>query len=229
MFSVTDELKDNYSGVFQNRIGFGRKAAVLSIDFIDFYTQPGAPFFGQGVVDAVEASVPLYAAARRAGLPVIYTKVVYDEAGSEGGMFVKKVPALRAFTADNPLANFDARVMPEAGDIVLVKHHSSAFFGTPLSTMLRVLECDTVIVTGCSTSGCVRATAVDGVSHGFRVIVPAECVGDRHPAPHEAALFDMNAKYGDVLPVADVMAHVSAHASAQTGAHAGTRAVGQPA
>ncbi|WP_114859606.1 isochorismatase family protein [Azospirillum brasilense] len=214
MFSVTDELKDNYSGVFQNRIGFGRKAAIISIDFIDFYTQPGAPFFGQGVVDATIASVPLYAAARRAGLPVIYTKVVYDAAGTEGGMFVKKIPALRAFTADNPLAGFDARVTPEPQDVVLVKHHSSAFFGTPLSTMLRVMECDTVILTGCSTSGCVRATAVDAVSHGFRVIVPAECVGDRHQAPHDSALFDMNAKYGDVLPVAEVMAYVEKQAEA---------------
>ena len=211
MFSVTDELKENYAGVFQNRIGFGKKAAVLSIDFIDFYTQPGAPFFGQGVVDAVEASVPLYDAARSAGLPVIYTQVVYDEAGHEGGMFVKKVPALRAFTADNPLCRFDTRIMPKKGDIVLTKHHSSGFFGTPLSSILRTLDCDTVIVTGCSTSGCVRATALDGVSHGFRVIVPAECVGDRHPAPHEAALFDMNAKYGDVLPVAEVLAYVNGY------------------
>ncbi|CAO3433789.1 isochorismatase family protein [Azospirillum doebereinerae] len=208
MSNATDDLKDNYAAVFDNRIGFGRKAAVLSIDFIDFYTQPGAPFFGQGVVDAVIESVPLYAAARRAGLPVIYTKVIYDAAGHEGGMFVKKIPALRAFTADNPLGNFDARILPEPDDIVLVKHHSSAFFGTALSTILRTLECDTVIVTGCSTSGCVRATAVDGVSHGFRVIVPRECVGDRHPAPHDSALFDMNAKYGDVLPVSEVMAHV---------------------
>jgi len=132
MLDISDELKANGSAVFQNRIGFGRKAAVLSIDFIDFYTQPGAPFFGQDVVDAVEASVPLYDAARQAGLPVIHTKVVYDEAGHEGGheggMFVRKIPALRAFTADNPLGAFDARITPKPEDIVLVKHHSSGFF-----------------------------------------------------------------------------------------------------
>ncbi|MBU4610255.1 isochorismatase family protein [Achromobacter sp. GG226] len=208
MAFLTDDLHSNYAGLFDTRTGFGKSAAVISIDFIDFYTQPGAPFYGKGVVDAVIASAPLYAAAREAGVPVIYTNVLYDAAGSQGGMFVRKVPSLRRFVAGEPLVAFDERIAPQPQDIVITKHHSSAFFGTPLSTMLRAMGHDTVILTGCSTSGCVRATAVDAVSHGFHVIVPAECVGDRHDAPHAAALFDMNAKYGDVMPTAEVIEHL---------------------
>jgi len=208
MAFLTEDLQSNYAGLYETRTGFGKSAAVISIDFIDFYTVPGAPFYGQGVVDAVIESAPLYAAARNAGIPVIYTNVLYDAAGTEGGMFVRKVPALRRFVADEPLTQFDARIAPQPGDVVLTKHHSSAFFGTPLSTILRTMGHDTVILTGCSTSGCVRATAVDAISHGFHVIVPAGCVGDRHQAPHDAALFDINAKYGDVMPTADVLAHL---------------------
>ncbi|MDQ2138251.1 isochorismatase family protein [Alcaligenaceae bacterium A4P071] len=209
MAFLSEDLKSNYAGLYETRTGFGKSAAVLSIDFIDFYTVPGAPFYGQGVVDAVVQSAPLYAAARTAGIPVIYTNVLYDKTASQGGMFVRKVPALRRFVADEPLTRFDARIAPEPDDLVITKHHSSAFFGTPLSTMLRAMGHDTVIITGCSTSGCVRATAVDAVSNGFHVIVPAECAGDRHQAPHDAALFDINAKYGDVMPVGEVLQYIN--------------------
>ncbi len=208
MAFITNDLQSNYAGLYDTRVGFGKSAAIISIDFIRFYTEPGAAFYGDGVVQAVKQSATLYAAARRAGLPVIYTNVLYDEAGTQGGMFVKKVPALRRFVAEEPLVAFDPLIAPEPGDVVLTKFHSSAFFGTPLNTILRVQGHDTVILTGCSTSGCVRATAVDAISNGFRVIVPEECVGDRHQGPHDANLFDINAKYGDVMRLADVMAHI---------------------
>jgi maleamate amidohydrolase len=134
--------------------------------------------------------------------------VIYRADGLDGGAFVRKVPTLRAMTEDNPMTEIVASLAPKPDDIVLVKQYPSAFFATPLASILASLKIDTLILTGCSTSGCVRATAVDGVSSGFNVIVPRECVGDRHPAPHEANLFDINAKYGDVVSKAEVITYL---------------------
>ncbi len=198
----------NYQGVFDNRIGFGKRPCVLVIDFIRAYTTKGAAFFGQGVVDAVEATVGLLGEARRAKVPIIYTKVLYHPSGMDGGLFVKKVPALRTLVAGEPLAEIDPRIPPAPEDLVIVKNYPSCFFGTSLASTLSGLGVDTVILTGCSTSGCVRAAAIDAIQYGYRVIVPRECVGDRHDAPHDANLFDINAKYGDVLPLADVIAQL---------------------
>lgn len=199
----------NYSKVFNNRIGFGARCAVVVIDFIKAYTTPGAPFFAEGVVDAVQASVSLLAAARAAGVPVIYTKVLYHPSGSDGGLFVKKVPALRTLVEGEPLGDIDPKLEPTPADLVIPKNYPSGFFGTTLASTLWTQRVDTIILIGCSTSGCVRATAVDAIQHGFRVIVPRECVGDRHDGPHDASLFDINAKYGDVLPLAEVEAHLA--------------------
>jgi maleamate amidohydrolase len=201
--SVTRE--DNYKGVFDGRIGFGRKPAIIVIDFTLAYTTPGAPFFAAGVVDAVRETVPLLEAARAAGVPVIYTKVLYHPSGRDGGMFMRKVPALALMVPGEKLAEIDPVVAPHEADIVIVKQYPSPFFGTSLGALLTAEGIDTLILTGCSTSGCVRAGAIDGVQHGFRVIVPRECVGDRHDGPHDANLFDINAKYGDVLPKAEVI------------------------
>lgn len=201
--------EENYSKVFDTRLGFGSRCAVVVIDFIKAYTTPGAPFFGQGVVDAVHASVGLLAAARAAGVPVIYTKVLYHPSGADGGLFVKKVPALRMLVEGEPLGDIDPKLEPRPEDLVIVKKYPSGFFGTPLGTTLSAQGVDTIILIGCSTSGCVRATAVDAIQYGFRVIVPRECVGDRHDGPHDASLFDIHAKYGDVLPLADVEAHLA--------------------
>lgn len=205
---MTVTAEENYKGVFDNRIGFGKKACVIVIDFIEAYTRKGAAFFGQGVVDAVEETVDLLAAARKAKVPVIYTKVLYHPNGMDGGLFVKKVPALRKMVAGEPLAEIDHRIPPAPEDLVIIKNYPSCFFGTTLASTLIGLGVDTLILTGCSTSGCVRAAAIDGIQYGYRVIVPRECVGDRHDAPHEANLFDINAKYGDVLPKAEVMAYL---------------------
>jgi maleamate amidohydrolase len=121
---------------------------------------------------------------------------------------VKKVPALRSLVAGEPLAEIDDRIPPQPDDLVIVKNYPSCFFGTTLASTLAGLGVDTVILTGCSTSGCVRAAAIDAIQYGYRVIVPRECVGDRHQEPHDANLFDINAKYGDVLPRDDVIAHI---------------------
>jgi len=197
----------NYRDVFDTRLGFGRRCAVVVIDFISAYTTPGAPFYAEGVVDAVQQSVSLLASARAAGVPVIHTKVLYHPGGQDGGLFVKKVPALRKLVPGEPLAEIDPKVAPEPGELVIVKNYPSGFFGTTLASTLHSQGIDTIVLLGCSTSGCVRATAVDAIQHGFRLVVPRECVGDRHPAPHDASLFDIHAKYGDVISRAEVEAH----------------------
>jgi maleamate amidohydrolase len=201
--------EDNYTGVFDGKVGFGRNPAVVVIDFTLAYTTPGSPFFAEGVVRAVADTMPLLQAARAAGIPVIHTKVMYHPSGADGGWFVRKVPALRKLVPGEPLAEIDPKVAPLAEEVVIVKQYPSPFFGTPLAPMLATLGVDTLILAGCSTSGCVRAGALDGVQHGYRVIVPRECVGDRHDGPHDANLFDINAKYGDVVGRDEVIQHLA--------------------
>jgi len=209
---MSETREANYRGVFDGSIGFGERPAIIVIDFIRAYTTPGEAFFALGVVNAVEESVELLATARRNQVPVIYTKVLYHPRGADGGLFVRKVPALRKLVAGEPMAEIDSRVRPAAQDLVIAKNYPSCFFGTSLASSLIGLKVDTTILVGCSTSGCVRATAVDAIQYGFRVIVPRECVGDRHEGPHDASLFDINAKYGDVLPKVDVIARLAANA-----------------
>lgn len=201
--------EDNYTGVFDGKVGFGRNPAVVVIDFTLAYTTPGSPFFAEGVVRAVADTVPLLEAARAAGIPVIHTKVMYHPSGADGGWFVRKVPALRKLVPGEPLAEIDPKVAPLEEEVVIVKQYPSPFFGTPLAPMLATLGVDTLILAGCSTSGCVRAGALDGVQHGYRVIVPRECVGDRHDGPHDANLFDINAKYGDVVGRDEVIQYLA--------------------
>ena len=195
----SDSRELNYQGVFDTALGFGKKPAVIVIDFVRAYTVEGAPFFGQGVVDAVDASVELLDSARRSHIPVIYTQVVYDPSGVDGGLFFKKVPSLKLFVKGEPLGEIDAKITPHTTDLVVTKQYPSCFFGTSLGSTLKTMDIDTIVLIGCSTSGCVRATAVDGIQYGYRVVVPRECVGDRHHGPHDASLFDINAKYGDVV------------------------------
>lgn len=203
------DLQANYQGVFDGRLGFGKKLAVIVVDFIKAYTTPGATFFAPDVVIAVGETVDLLTLARQKGVPVIYTRVIYNANGLDGGVFVQKVPALRCLVEGEPLADIVPELAPEPQDVIINKQYASSFFGTSLAAMLTSMGVDTVILTGCSTSGCVRATAVDGMQYGFRVIVPRECVGDRHHEPHEANLFDINSKYGDVVSKDVVMAHLT--------------------
>jgi maleamate amidohydrolase len=203
--------EENYRGVFDSSTGFGNSPAVLVIDFTLAYTTPGSPFFAEGVVTAVAETVELLAAARAAGIPVLHTKVIYHPSGRDGGIFIQKVPALRKLVPGEPLAEIDPKVAPLPEEIVVVKQYPSPFFGTPLAATLHTMGVDTLILAGCSTSGCVRAGALDGIQHGFRIVVPRECVGDRHQGPHDANLFDINAKYGDVLSKAEVIAWMARH------------------
>ncbi|KTR02218.1 isochorismatase [Aureimonas ureilytica] len=209
---------ENYKGVWGHRIGFGAKPALLVIDFMKAYTVPGAPLFAPGVVKAVAETPRLLSAAREQGVPVIHTNILYHAPGcADGGVWVKKSPVMTAMVAGNPLAEFCEGVEPQAGEPVFTKQYASAFFGTSLAPMLHAQGIDTVILAGCSTSGCIRASAVDAVQHGFRTIVVRDCVGDRHEGPHEANLFDIDAKYGDVVSLDETL-----EALARVGAAAGT-------
>ncbi|MGP1227662.1 N-carbamoylsarcosine amidohydrolase [Serratia marcescens] len=197
---MNDTLSDNYRGVWGQRIGFGRRPALLAIDFMQAYTTEGAPLFAPGVVSAVEESRELLACARRTGIPVIHTHIRYHAGHfADGGLWMKKAPVMKDMVAGNPLAAFCPPVAPLADEVVLSKQYASAFFGTALAPLLVAQGIDTLLMIGCSTSGCIRASAVDAVQHGFRAMVVRECVGDRHPGPHEANLFDIDSKYGDVV------------------------------
>lgn len=196
---MSDEaLLQDYAAVFGGKAGFGRSPALVLIDFVEAYFAPASPLYA-GVEDALASALRVRAAARSAGVPVILTNVVYHPGGIDGGRFFEKVPALRAFEAGSAMGAWPRGLFPEADEIVLTKQYPSAFFGTSLASTLTARGIDQVILTGLSTSGCVRASCVDAVSHGFRTAVVADACGDRHPGPHEANLFDMNAKYADVV------------------------------
>lgn len=208
-----ESLQENYRGVFDGKVGFGRKPAVMVIDFVKAYTTPEADLYAVGVVDAVRETVDLLDVARRNGVLVIYTRVVYNPNGLDGGIFVQKVPSLRKMVEGEPLADIVPQLPPTPQDVIINKQYASAFFGTSLSGLLTSQCVDTLVLTGCSTSGCIRATAIDGLQYGYRVVVPRECVGDRRLEPHEANLFDINAKYGDVVSKAEVIEALERYAA----------------
>lgn len=199
------DLQANYKGVFDGRLGFGKRPALLIVDFINAYVTDSSPLFAPDVVSAIEETIPLLSLAREKQIPVLFTKVLYNKNFRDGGIFIQKVPVLKTLVEGEPLAEIVPQLSLVDSDIIIVKQYASAFFGTSLAATLTSLGVDTLILTGCSTSGCIRASAVDGMQYGFRVIVPRECVADRHPGPHEANLFDINSKYGDVVSKGEVM------------------------
>lgn len=193
------------------RLGFGERPALLVIDLLRAYTTPGSPLFAPGVVRAVGRLGPLLAAARAARIPVIHTGVLYEPATfADGGAWIRKAPVLKLLVPGNPLATFDPRARPAAGETVVIKNYSSAFAGTSIAATLAAQRVDTLLLAGCTTSGCVRATAVDAIQRGFRPLVVRECVGDRHDAPHRAALADVDAAFGDVVTLAAVLRRLRA-------------------
>lgn len=195
---MSDDLIENYRGAFDGSLGFGEKPALILVDFVQAYFEESSPLYA-GADDALSSALRIRGAARAAGIPVFYTNVVYEEGGGNGGVFYRKVPALEVFVAGNPLGNWPEGLQPAKDEVVISKQYPSAFFGTSLADELTKRGIDTLIITGLTTSGCIRATCVDTMSHGFVPIVVADACGDRHEAPHDANLFDMNAKYGDVV------------------------------
>ena len=198
------ELAANYAGAFDGALGFGSAPVLVMIDVCRAYVDPESPLYA-GVEDSVESMKRLVAVARETGVPVIWTKVEYEPGGANGGYFYKKVPALKAFDRGNPLGDWVEGLVPAEGEQVVVKQYPSAFVGTGLADRLHADGVDTVVLCGWSTSGCVRASGVDTVSYGFIPIIVREAVGDRHPGPHEANLFDLQAKYGEVVSESDAV------------------------
>lgn len=190
---------------FLGRVGFGERPAVVVVDVIVGFTDQRSPLAADfdGEVTAIRR---LLAAARAAQAPIAFTTVAYDRQGREAGFFVKKVPALRVLVRGTRWVDLDPRLARRPSEPLYEKQFASAFFGTSLASYLTARRVDTLLVTGVTTSGCVRATVVDALQYGFRPIVPRECVGDRAPGPHEASLFDIESKYGDVVGVAEAIA-----------------------
>jgi len=201
-----EDAKSNYAGVFEGRIGFGERPALIIIDMVEAYFDPGSPLHA-GVEDALAAAIDLRTAARDAGVPVIYTNVVFHPSMRDGGRFAQKVGALANFVAGNAMGNWAKGLEPAEDELVVSKQYASAFFGTSLASTLTAAGHDSVVLAGVSTSGCIRASCVDACQHGFIPLVVEEAVGDRHDEVHRANLFDMNAKYGDVVTLAEAKAH----------------------
>jgi nicotinamidase-related amidase len=194
----------------------GSRPAIVVVDLTRGFTEDAFPS-GADLTDVVGATTELIEAGRPAGVPVIFTAIAYSpaEAAGDSVTWLQKAQGMRALLEGSEAVDIDPRLPRRPEDLLVVKKGASAFFGTSLAAALTGLGCDTVLVCGATTSGCVRATAVDAVQSGFPVLVPRECVGDRAPGPHEANLFDIQAKYGDVVDLAEAAAYLGRLPAAQ--------------
>lgn len=184
--------------------GMGNHPALIVVDVVVGFTDPACPL-GSDAESVVSANVQLMNAFHQAQLPVVLTTVIYRN-DHEASVFRARIPALNLLTPDSHWVKFDPRLPIADDDLQLEKRHASSFHGTELDQWLTDRNVDSVVVTGLTTSGCVRATAVDGLQNNYRVVVPREACGDRDPKAHEANLYDLNAKYADVVSLASVLA-----------------------
>jgi nicotinamidase-related amidase len=204
------DLERSYTASgFSRRLGFGARPALVVVDFVKAYLNHGSPLYA-GVENVRDRAAQLLAGARAAGIPILHTRVAYARDGSDGGIFFRKVGALSVFAegADPELGSFDDALAPWPGEVVITKQYASAFFGTSLASTLTARGIDTLLIAGVSTSGCIRATAVDACQHGFIPVVVSDAVGDRHESVHAANLFDLAAKYADVVSLDEALAHL---------------------
>lgn len=198
---------------FGNRVGIGRRPALVVVDFTVGFNDPA--LFGGGNIDpAIKRTVGLLGFFRERRLPVAFTRVVYADDGSDAGVFCIKAPGLAALTESSPAGQIVPQLAPMKSELIVRKTQASAFFGTGFAAWLVGQGADTLVVAGCTTSGCVRATVVDAMSHNFRTIVARDCVGDRAMGPHEANLFDMGQKYADLMDRDEIVAAIAARAGA---------------
>ena len=198
-----------YSGYGAGAIGPGSRPAVVVVDFQEAFTTTDLGMGGGRMIDlAVERTAVLLAAARERGIPVLQTRVAFREDGADLGLWAAKMPALRDLVSGSSYAELDGRLLDDR-DIVLVKRWPSAFHGTPLGSLLSVRGVDTVIVCGCTTSGCIRATIVDAFSEGYRVLVPTDAVADHDQEPHDANLRDCARRYCDLTTVDDAIGYLA--------------------
>jgi len=207
---VTDEAaRKTYERAGLGRsVARGERPAVLVVDFSCGFTDPDCPL-GADLTPEVEATRRLLDAARQRGVPVVYTTIAFEPSLRDGGLWMQKVPALAALQLGGRWAEIDPRLDRRADETVIVKKGASGFFGTNLASVLVSQQIDTVILCGATTSGCIRATAIDLLQYGWPTLVPRECVGDRAQAPHEANLFDIQAKYADVVSADEAIAYLA--------------------
>ncbi len=193
---------------FKQRMGFGEKPALVVIDMQKGFTNPQATL-GSNLDSQIQATIPLLEVAHRRGIPVFFSACAYDDPDlKDAGIWINKIKGLETLRAGTENVKIDERLDVRRGDTLLTKRYASCFFGTDLVSRLASSRIDTLIITGCTTSGCVRATAVDSCQSGFRPIVVREAVGDRSSAAHEQSLFDLDAKYADVLSLAEVLSYM---------------------
>ena len=192
---------------YGNTIEAGLRPAVVVIDFSRAFTQGGGDFPG-GNFDAELAATAAILKAARPATPVIFTTIAYAADMRDAGLWAAKVPWLAACRAGSPLVGIDPRLAPRDGETVLAKKYPSAFFGTRLHEMLQTRGVDTLIVTGCTTSVCVRATVLDAMQHGYRTRVVRQAVGDFEPAIHALHLADIGARYGDIVELPETLAYL---------------------
>ena len=188
-------------------VTLGSRPAVLVVDFSCGFTDPECAL-GADMSDEVEATRRLLDAGRAKGLPVIFTTIGYEPSLKDGGLWLQKVPSLGDLQIGGRWVEIDTRLEPRTDETIVLKKGASAFFGTNLPAILVSQGVDSVILCGATTSGCIRATAVDLLQYGNPTLVPRECVADRAQAPHEANLFDIDAKYADVVALDDVLEYV---------------------
>jgi maleamate amidohydrolase len=208
-------LENDYQQAgFGTRIGFGARPALILVDFQKAYLTPSSPMYSEEAATpmqaALDAALRIREVAHRAGVPVFLTQVEATEREMESLLMYRKSKGITLFDESGPYAGFADGLTPEPRDIVIRKLYPSGFFGTALTPMLVGLKVDSLIITGLSTSGCVRATCTDAVSYGFTPLVVRDGVADRHPKPHEANLFDMGQKYADIVSEAEVDAYLGA-------------------
>jgi len=197
---------------FAGRSGYGKNPLLLVVDFNKGFTDPTSPLGGD-FGRQLNATRQLQEGFRRLGLPIAYTTIAYAPDLRDGGLFVKKVPSLAVLQRGSRLVELDEQLAPRPGERIFEKQYASAFFGTDLDSHLRSLGIDTVVMAGCTTSGCIRASAIDSLQYGYHTIVVREAVGDRAPGPHEANLFDIDAKYADVVSLWDALDYLRTFAA----------------
>lgn len=209
---MSDEARDSEEFFrqrgFGQEIGFGRRPAIVVVDLIYAFTDPEAPL-GSDLDTVMSATVKVLDAARQAQTPIFYTTVQYDDEFRDAGIWYRKQAGITTLRAGTRGVELDSRLGRREGEPLIPKKYASSFFGTDFSSRLTSMSVDTLIITGCTTSGCVRATAVDAVQLGFRPMVVREAVGDRSPRAHEQSLFDLHQKYADVVSLAATTAYLS--------------------
>ena len=203
-----EQAKEVYAAArLGQSVTLGSRPAALVVDFSCGFTDPECTL-GSDMTGAVEATKGLLAAVRAKGLPVVFTTIGYEPSLKDGGLWLQKVPSLGELQIGGRWVEIDPRLEPRDDETIVLKKGASAFFGTNLPSILVSQGVDSVILCGATTSGCIRATAIDLLQYGYPTLVPRECVADRAQAPHEANLFDINAKYADVVPLDDVLEYV---------------------